>query len=78
MRFCGAGTDAEDVGDRWGLALAKADGLFDGELIKGVHAVFYAGGFDAGVGFVDAGFYLGGMLAALVVYGVAGGSRRTA
>lgn len=41
---------------------AQADGGFDGELVEGVHAVFYRGGFDRCVGFVDSGFdlFLGG------------------
>lgn len=39
---------------------AEAEGGFDGEFVEGVEAVFYVGGFDAGLGFVDAGFYLPG------------------
>ena len=41
-----------------GFLFAEADGFFDGELIEGVHGVFYVCGFDGGLGAVDAGFDL--------------------
>lgn len=58
--FGGAGGEGEDVGDGEGAAFAEADGFFQGEFVEGVDAVFDVGGFDGGVGFVDAGFDLGG------------------
>lgn len=41
-------------------ACAESDGFFDGEFVEGVEGVFYAAGFDGGLGFVDAGFDLYG------------------
>jgi len=58
LRFEGTGAEGDDFGDGDGFAFAEAYGFFDGELVEGVHAVFYAVGLDAGVGFVDAGFDL--------------------
>jgi len=42
--------------------LADAHGFFDGELVEGVHAVFFAHGLDACAGLVDAGLNLGGFV----------------
>lgn len=57
--FGAAGREGEDVVDREGaFALTEADGFFDGELVEGVKGVLDAGGFDASLGFVDAGFDL--------------------
>lgn len=58
MGFCRAGAEGDDVGDEVFVLFALADGFFDGELVEGVHGVLDAVGFDAGVGFVDAGLDL--------------------
>lgn len=42
------------------FSFAETHRFFDGELVEGVERVFDPGGFDGGLGFVDAGFYLGG------------------
>lgn len=57
--FGAAGGEGEDVVNGEGaFAFAQADGFFDGELVEGVEGMFDAGGFNAGLGFVDAGFDL--------------------
>lgn len=58
-----ASGEGEDVFDLHGAlilgaAFAQADGFFDGEFIERVQGVLDTGGFDAGVGLVDAGFDL--------------------
>ena len=59
--FGATGGEGEDVGDLHGsLALAHANGFFYGELIEGVHGVFYTGGLNARSGLVNAGFDLYG------------------
>ena len=40
------------------MTLAQPDGFFDGEFVKGVHAVLDAGGLNGGLCAVDAGFDL--------------------
>ena len=67
--FGAAGGEGEDVVDGEGaFAFAEADGFFDGELVEGVEGVFDAGGFDAGLGFVDAGFDLLHLISIYSVY----------
>lgn len=57
--FGATGGEGEDVVDmQRALAFAEADGFFDGEFVEGVEGMFDAGGFDAGLGFVDTGFNL--------------------
>jgi len=60
LSFGRTGAESDDFVDGGGFAFAEAHGFFDGELVKGVEGVFDAVCFDAGVGFVYAGFDLGG------------------
>jgi hypothetical protein len=67
LRFGGTGGEGDDVfdfgsGGVMAFLLAEAHGFFDGELVERVHGVFDVGGFDGGLGAVDAGFDLGGTL----------------
>lgn len=64
----GAGAEGDDFFDGVGLLFAQADGFFDGELVEGVHGVFYVGGFDGGLGAVYAGFDLSDLVSNFLTY----------
>lgn len=71
--FGGTGAESDDFVDGGGFALAEADGFFDGELVEGVQGVLDPVCFDAGVGFVYAGFDLVCVNVGVSVGGLGGG-----